>query len=326
MATAVRGLRRGPRSRKFGPRRRQMGEVGDLWLLGRTPAALRRCAAAAELRASCCGRAGADGVHRSALQCADRRPCLRPGLDQAPRVRHGLGRDVRGRVHRLPHHRAVANRGRRSADGAIHFVCMDWRHMAELLDAGRKAVYSSSRTSASGTRTTAAWAAFYRSKHELVFVFKAGTAPHINNFELGEHGRYRTNVWDYAGRQHASARPAGRACACTRRSSRWRWWRTPSRTARSAGRHRARRFRRQRHDAHGGPEDRPRGALRSSSTRSTSTSRSGAGIGSALKKAVHAETGLSFDELAATRRAAIEARCKTRVRARAAHGGSDRGR
>lgn len=41
--------------------------------------------------------------------------------------------------------------------------------------------------------------AFYRSKHELVFVFKQGTAPHTNSFGLGETGRYRTNVWDYAG-------------------------------------------------------------------------------------------------------------------------------
>ena len=40
---------------------------------------------------------------------------------------------------------------------------------------------------------------FYRSKHELVFVFKNGQAPHINNFGLGEGGRYRTNVWDYPG-------------------------------------------------------------------------------------------------------------------------------
>ncbi len=38
---------------------------------------------------------------------------------------------------------------------------------------------------------------FYRSKHELIFVFKVGTAKHVNNFELGQHGRYRTNVWDY---------------------------------------------------------------------------------------------------------------------------------
>ena len=39
----------------------------------------------------------------------------------------------------------------------------------------------------------------YRSKHELVFIFKVGTAPHINNVALGRHGRNRSNVWDYAG-------------------------------------------------------------------------------------------------------------------------------
>jgi DNA modification methylase len=40
---------------------------------------------------------------------------------------------------------------------------------------------------------------FYRSRHELIFVFKKGTAPHTNTFELGQHGRYRTNVWQYRG-------------------------------------------------------------------------------------------------------------------------------
>ncbi len=40
---------------------------------------------------------------------------------------------------------------------------------------------------------------FYRSRHELIFVFKHGTAPHVNTFELGQHGRYRTNVWNYRG-------------------------------------------------------------------------------------------------------------------------------
>ena len=57
----------------------------------------------------------------------------------------------------------------------------------------------SSRTLSSGTRPTAAWESFYRSKHELVFVFKQGTAAHTNTFGLGDTGRYRTNVWDYAG-------------------------------------------------------------------------------------------------------------------------------
>jgi len=48
---------------------------------------------------------------------------------------------------------------------------------------------------------------FYRSRHELIFVFKKGKAAHINTFELGQHGRYRTNVWEYRG---ANSRHAGR--------------------------------------------------------------------------------------------------------------------
>ena len=46
---------------------------------------------------------------------------------------------------------------------------------------------------------------FYRSRHELIFAFKSGTAPHINSFELGQHGRYRTNVWQYRGMNSLSA-------------------------------------------------------------------------------------------------------------------------
>jgi DNA modification methylase len=85
-----------------------------------------------------------------------------------------------------------------SAAGSIHFVCMDWRHMWEALRAGRE-VYSELKNLAVWNKTNGGMGSFYRSKHELVFVWKSGTAPHVNNFELGQHGRYRTNVWDYAG-------------------------------------------------------------------------------------------------------------------------------
>ncbi len=153
---------------------------------------------------------------------------------------------------------------------------------------------------------------------------QVGTAPHINNFELGSIGRYRTNVWDYAGvnsLRRRAQRGAGHAS-----------------------------------DGQAGGDGRRcdqglRGAgpivldaFAGSGTTIMAAKKTGR-VGCALeldpryvdvaiqrwnrispKKAVHAETGLSFDELAATRRAAIEARCKTRVRARAAHGGSDRGR
>jgi DNA modification methylase len=85
-----------------------------------------------------------------------------------------------------------------SMDGAIHFVCMDWRHIGEILGAGR-AVYSELKNVAVWNKTNGGMGTFYRSKHELIFVWKVGTAPHVNNFELGQHGRHRTNVWDYAG-------------------------------------------------------------------------------------------------------------------------------
>jgi DNA modification methylase len=85
-----------------------------------------------------------------------------------------------------------------SQDGAIHFVCMDWRHMAEVLDAG-EAIYSELKNLCVWAKTNGGMGSLYRSQHELVFVFKAGTARHINNVELGRFGRYRTNVWSYAG-------------------------------------------------------------------------------------------------------------------------------
>jgi DNA modification methylase len=85
-----------------------------------------------------------------------------------------------------------------TVDGSIHQICMDWRHMWEMLAAGRK-VYSELKNLCVWNKTNAGMGSFYRSKHELVFVWKSGTAAHTNHFELGQHGRNRTNVWDYAG-------------------------------------------------------------------------------------------------------------------------------
>ena len=85
-----------------------------------------------------------------------------------------------------------------SADGSIHFVFMDWRHAGQLLAAGEH-VYSELKNLIVWVKTTPAMGTFYRSQHELIFVFKNGDAPHLNNFELGQHGRNRSNVWTYAG-------------------------------------------------------------------------------------------------------------------------------
>ena len=85
-----------------------------------------------------------------------------------------------------------------SVDGSIHFQCMDWRHAEEILQAG-KAAYSELKNICVWAKNNGGMGSLYRSQHELVFVFKSGAAPHINNVELGKHGRYRTNIWSYPG-------------------------------------------------------------------------------------------------------------------------------
>lgn len=92
----------------------------------------------------------------------------------------------------------MQNLSNHSADGSIHFHCMDWRHMGEILEAGEKS-YDTLKNLVVWNKDNGRMGSFYRSKHELIFVFKKGSTPHINTFELGQHGRYRTNVWDYAG-------------------------------------------------------------------------------------------------------------------------------
>lgn len=85
-----------------------------------------------------------------------------------------------------------------SGDGALHYVFIDWRHLYELLSATHK-VYDEYINLCIWAKTNGGMGSFYRSQHELIFVFKHGKAPHLNNVQLGEYGRYRTNVWSYPG-------------------------------------------------------------------------------------------------------------------------------
>jgi DNA modification methylase len=94
--------------------------------------------------------------------------------------------------------RSCALLAKYSEGGAIHFVCMDWRHADELLAASR-GVYSELKNIAVWVKRSAGMGSLYRSQHELVFVFKSGTERHTNNIELGRYGRNRTNVWHYDG-------------------------------------------------------------------------------------------------------------------------------
>ncbi len=83
-------------------------------------------------------------------------------------------------------------------DGSIHFVCMDWRHLAEILAAGAIA-YTELKNLCVWCKDNAGMGSLYRSQHELVLVFKSGRGAHRNNIELGRHGRHRSNIWRYPG-------------------------------------------------------------------------------------------------------------------------------
>jgi DNA modification methylase len=85
-----------------------------------------------------------------------------------------------------------------SADGAIHFICIDWRHIDPMIGAGRR-VYRELKNVVVWNKTNAGLGSFYRSQHELIFVWKNGRGKHSNNIQLEKHGRNRTNVWTYAG-------------------------------------------------------------------------------------------------------------------------------
>lgn len=85
-----------------------------------------------------------------------------------------------------------------SEPGAINFHFMDWRHVGHILGASN-GIYSELKNVCVWAKTNAGMGSFYRSQHEFVFAFKVGTAPHINNFGLGEKGRHRSNLWTYAG-------------------------------------------------------------------------------------------------------------------------------
>jgi DNA methylase/ParB/Sulfiredoxin domain len=83
-----------------------------------------------------------------------------------------------------------------SQPGAVNFICMDWRHLGELLAAG-EAAYSELLNLCVWVKHNGGMGSLYRSQHELVLVFKNGNTPHCNNVQLGKFGRNRTNVWSF---------------------------------------------------------------------------------------------------------------------------------
>lgn len=85
-----------------------------------------------------------------------------------------------------------------TCEGAILYVCMDWRHLEELIAAGRICLLELLNVCV-WVKTNGGMGSFYRSKYELVFVFRNGGGPHRNNVQLGRFGRNRNNVWLYPG-------------------------------------------------------------------------------------------------------------------------------
>jgi len=85
-----------------------------------------------------------------------------------------------------------------SKKGAVHYVCVDWRHVDQLIEAGEQ-VYGGMLNLVVWVKTNAGQGSFYRSRHELIGVFRVGAEAHLNNVQLGRHGRSRSNVWTYAG-------------------------------------------------------------------------------------------------------------------------------
>jgi DNA modification methylase len=85
-----------------------------------------------------------------------------------------------------------------SREASLHYVCMDWRHLAEMLAAGREA-YGELKNLCVWVKDNGGMGSLYRSQHELILVFKQGRAPHRNNVQLGRFGRNRSNVWHYPG-------------------------------------------------------------------------------------------------------------------------------
>ncbi len=93
---------------------------------------------------------------------------------------------------------SVRNVAGLSQEGAVHFVCIDWKHVRDLVEAGAE-VYGAMLNLVVWNKTNAGQGGLYRSQHELIGVFRVGDEPHLDNVQMGRFGRNRSNVWTYPG-------------------------------------------------------------------------------------------------------------------------------
>jgi DNA modification methylase len=179
------------------PTRPPLSKIGDVWLLGRHRVMCGNALDAAAFAALM-------GEERAAMVFSD--APYNVAIDG-----HASGL---GAIHHRPFpmasgemdkeaftaflSQACRNLAAFSADGSLHYLCMDWRHLDELLAAGRDA-YGELKNLCVWVKDNAGMGSLYRSQHELVFVFKQGRGSHRNNVQLGQFGRNRSNVWRYPG-------------------------------------------------------------------------------------------------------------------------------
>ena len=185
------------------PGKPPVSQRGDLWLLGR--------------HRFYCGSALEEGAYHTLMEQTQAAMVFIDPPYNVPIEGHasGLGRVIHenfvmasGEMSEAEFTAFLTQACRRvaqaSVDGALVYVCMDWRHLRELLAAGRTAALALKNLCV-WDKETGGMGSLYRSQHELVLVFKYGTASHQNNVQLGQYGRYRTNVWRYPG-VHSFAR------------------------------------------------------------------------------------------------------------------------
>jgi DNA modification methylase len=178
------------------PPKTAISKIGDLWELGPHKLLCGDAKSTADVRRLM-------GAESATMVITD--PPYNLPIKQVQgrgRIKHAdfaQGAGEMSRVQFIDFLRAVLSlAAKHSVNGAIHFVFIDWRHIHELLEAG-SAVYSELENIAVWAKTNAGQGSFYRSQHEFVCVYRSGGAPHINNIELGRHGRNRSNLWTYPG-------------------------------------------------------------------------------------------------------------------------------
>ncbi len=175
---------------------RAVSRLGDLWLIGRHKLLCgdaRSEAAHAELM----------GTERAAAVFSD--PPFNVQIDGhvsgLGKVRHREFVMAAGEMTREAFTEfltvALERMKESSHPGSVAYVCMDWRHIGELLDAARSTSLDMLNLCV-WTKPNAGMGSFYRSQHELVFALKVGPGRHRNNVQLGAYGRNRSNVWAYA--------------------------------------------------------------------------------------------------------------------------------